>query len=346
MLDVKVSTRGSGKSLDVSQFISSSGNVLEGCRFHVNSPVESADAWLVLEDLDDDDRICDVPSESVVFLSAETSWPLDFYEANPAAVNFLDQFAWIYSPHAIYRSNVTSDLPFLPWMVNANHGESIAQAHERDVTYLRGLVPVDKPRELSVICSNQTLTVGHRMRFRFVEKLKEHFQGRLDWFGNGINPIPEKWAGLAPYKYSIAIENHMAHNVITEKLWDPLLTWTMPIYAGAPNAGAYIPEDSFVTIDIRDLNGSIAAIEAALESDLYSAALPALGAARERVLGPLNLYSRLAAVAHRHAGAGPVERIQLDPMAEVTDTGDRSLTRALGEQINKVGDLLVKRSLR
>lgn len=347
MIEVKVSTRGSGNLLSIAQFTGQSGNIFRGCRFHVNEPVPSADVWLVLEDLDDDDCVCEVPRESVVFLSSETSWPADFYAENTSAQVFLDQFTWIYSCHAIYRRNVTADLPFLPWMVNANHGPTVVQNHERDANYLRKIESLPKSRTLSVICSNQTLTADHRMRLKFVEKLKEHFQDQLDWYGNGINPIPDKWSGLADYKYSIAIENRVVDNVITEKLWDPLLTLTLPIYGGAPNVGSYLPEGSFVPIHVRDLAGSIARIESVLEADPYMSALPSIRAARDRVIGPLSLYSRLAEVALRHAGNGPVERVSVSPMADrVFTVGERRrFTRVLGEQVNKLGDILIRRSM-
>lgn len=348
MLEVKVSSRGSGREPTISQFTGSADGVWNGCRFHINSPIEEADVWLVVEDIEYFDTSCAVPPGSVVFLSAETSWPAGFYEENAARRAFLDQFAWIYSCHDIYRSNVTSDLPFLPWMVNANHGPSISGPHDRDVHYLAGLESVEKSKDLSVICSAQTATPGHRMRLRLVEKLKEHFGDRLDWFGNGVDAIPDKWTGLAPYKYTIAIENQQAINIATEKIWDPYLTLTFPIYGGAPNIHEFLPSGSLLTIDVKDLNGTIAAIEALLEEDPYKERLPLLRQGRDAVVGPLNLYSRYAAVAQRHTEGGAKEPVHLRPMggAPLDGAAGKGFTRVLGEQINKVGDLLVQRSIR
>ena len=343
-----MSSRGSGHDVDISQFVGNDEGLWGGCRFHINTPVAEADVWLVVEDIDDFDTSCSVSRDSVVFLSAETSWAPGFYDTNAGHRDFLDQFAWIYTCHDVYRDNVTADLPFLPWMVNANHGPSISSPHERDVTFLGGLQTLEKPRSLSVICSAQATTPGHRMRLRFVEALKEHFGERLDWYGNGINPIPEKWAGLAPYKYTIAIENHVASNVATEKIWDPFLTLTYPIYAGAPNIGDYLPTDSFRMIDVKDVNGTIAAIEDMLAEDPYNDLLPAVRKARDAVLGPLNLYSRYAAIARRHASSSPREQVRLRPLTAAGSSGEvrSDFTRTLGEQINKVGDFLVQRSIR
>lgn len=348
MLDVKVSSRGSGRSPDISQFVGNHQGVWNGCRFHINSTIDEADVWLIVEDVEDFDTSCKIPGDSLIFLSAETSWPPGFYDTSPARSQFLDQFTWIYTCHDIFRPNVSANLPFLPWMVNANHGPSISSAHERDVDFLGGLVSLEKPKKLSVICSAQEVTPGHRMRLRFVEALQEHFGEGLEWFGNGVNPIPEKWIGLAPYKYTIAIENHIAINIATEKIWDPFLALSYPIYGGAPNIGDFLPAGSFTAMDVKDINGSIAVIEEVLEQDFYMERLPVILEARERILGPLNLYSRYAAIAERHAGMGQRKQVTVKPLSNTpNDPGHpKTVTRSIGEFINKVGDTLVQRSHR
>ena len=317
MLKVKVSSRGSGESLNLSQFVGNDRNEWMGCRFFVNEPCQTPDVWIVCEDLDDFDTCASVPQDSVVFVTAETSWEEGFYHRSAGRRRFLDQFAWIYTCHDVFRENVTADLPFLPWMVNANHGPSISAPHERDIGFLQNMDPPVKSRALSVICSNQQTTPGHRMRLRLVRALKNHFGDKLEWFGNGVQPIPEKWTGLAPFKYTIAIENRIAMNVATEKLWDPLLTFTLPIYGGAPNALQFLPEGALLPIDVKDLNGTICILERLLQEDPYEQHLDALREARQRVLGPLNLYSRLARIAQTHARRGPMENRRLMPMASL-----------------------------
>ena len=346
MIDVKISSRGSGSQVNIAQFVGNDANEWEGCRFHINEECERADVWFVIEDLDDDDTVCCVPDQAIVFLSAETSWPDGFFDTNAANAAFMDQFTWIYTWLDIYRSNVTATIPFLPWMVNANHGPSVSQPHKRDRAFLAELPEVRKERDLSVICSAQSATPGHRQRLRFVTALKEHFQDRLDWYGNGIAPIHTKWEGLAPYRYSIAIENHTAINVVTEKLWDPLLAYTIPLYAGAPNARDLLPEDSFVDLNIADLNGSIDTIEALLAEDLYESRVDAIRQARTEILGPLNVYSRIAALARDWAGRGQERSVHLKPREGRPQVSMRpSMTRRAGEFLNSIGDTLVQRSL-
>jgi len=346
VIDVKISSRGSGPALNIGQFVGNKANEWDGCRFHINEHCDRADVWFVIEDLDDDDTVCRVPDQAVIFLSAETSWPNGFFDTNSANAAFMDQFTWIYTWLDVYRANVTATFPFLPWMVNANHGSSVSQPHERDLTFLGDLPSVPKERELSVICSAQSATPGHQQRLRFVTALKEHFQDRLDWYGNGIQPIATKWEGLAPYRYSIAIENHMAINVVTEKLWDPLLAYALPLYAGAPNARELLPADSFVELNIADLNGSIEMIESLLSEDLYESRINAIRQARAEILGPLNVYSRIAGLAHQWAGRGEERSVQLAPrQARPQAPSKLSMTRRAGEFLNSIGDTLVQRSL-
>ena len=347
VIDVKISSRGSGPALNIAQFVGNSANEWDGCRFHINEHCDRADVWFVIEDLDDDDTDCRVPDQAVIFLSAETSWPNGFFDTNAANAAFMDQFTWIYTWLDIYRSNVTASIPFLPWMVNANHGSSVSHPHERDLTFLGELPGVPKERELSVICSAQSATPGHQQRLRFVTALKEHFQDRLDWYGNGIQPISTKWEGLVPYRYSIAIENHMAINVVTEKLWDPLLAYTLPLYVGAPNARELLHADSFVELSIADLNGSIETIESLLSENLYEARINAISEARAEILGPLNVYSRIAGLAHEWAGRGEERTVRLEPREGRPQISAKpSITRRVGELFNAVGDTLVRRSLK
>jgi hypothetical protein len=179
-------------------------------------------------------------------------------------------------------------------MINANHGQSVFSAHARDRLFFEQLTSLPKTKDLSVFCSNQTWTEDHKLRLKFVRGLKAHFGDKLDWFGNGIQPLEQKWDGIATYKYHIALENQSRNNVITEKLYDSFLGLAYPIYYGAPNAGEYFDSKSFSTIDIVDIKGSIKIIEKILESDLYEQRLNEVIASKNLVLSKYNLFERIA----------------------------------------------------
>jgi hypothetical protein len=181
-------------------------------------------------------------------------------------------------------------------MINANHGDSINAEHYRDYNYLSKLTSLDKTEQVSVICSNRAATEAHRQRIRFVESLKNHFKDRLEWFGNGINPLEQKWDGIAPYKYHIALENQSNNNVITEKLYDAFLGLSYPIYHGAPNVFDYFSNKSMTSINIKDLKSSITVIEELIESNTWEKSLKHIVESKNKCLNELNMYHRMAEI--------------------------------------------------
>lgn len=67
--------------------------------------------------------------------------------------------------------------------------------------------------------------------------------------------IWNKMLGLNDYKFSIASENTIQKNYITEKFWDCILTETIPIYFGCSNFNEYFPELEFFNLtNIIDKN--------------------------------------------------------------------------------------------
>lgn len=208
-------------------------------------------------------------------------------------------------------------MPFLPWMINANHGPSINSPHHRDLHALEVMSAPVKTKDLSVFCSTQSRTPEHRMRFHFVEQLKEHFGDRLDWFGNGVNPVDEKWEGLAPYRSTIVLENRSTSWVITEKLADAYLAFSYPFYWGASNVGDFVPAGSFTPINIHDFEGSIALIERDLAEGTPEARAQEILLARQWVLSEWNPYARMADIAEDvlAASGGVREKRALRTMA-------------------------------
>ncbi len=350
MIRVKVTSVGVGPTPDISQYVGNHESVWGDVAFHINDDLDAADAWFVLEGLDHASE-CRVPHGAVVLLTSETSWAADHYLGEQARA-FVAQFDQVLTPHAMYfpvkGPNVRPAMPFLPWMINANHGPSINAPHSRDISALAQMQIPEKDRDLSIICSTQARTPEHRMRLAFVEGLKDHFGPRLDWYGNGVQSIDEKWEGLARYRYSIALENQQVPHLITEKLLDCFLAFTHPLYWGAPNADEYFPAQSFTQLLIRDLPQSIDTIEELLSSPVAERSHPALVEARNRVLDRYNMFARMAAIAKEMVtSSNSPELRRLQPQSHFPGPySRRPVLRQLGETFNKIGDVLVKRSLR
>ena len=114
----------------------------------------------------------------------------------------------------------------------------------------------------------------------------ERISGKVefDLFGRGFTPLADKWDGLAPYRYSIAVENYRGPDYWTEKIADCFLSWTMPIYYGCTNITDYFPPEAMVLIDIDDIEEAVDKIREAIAQDLWRKNLDAIEYARKLVL--------------------------------------------------------------
>src|SRR5436309_7869652 len=58
-----------------------------------------------------------------------------------------------------------------------------------------------------------------------------------------------KWELIAGYKFTLAFENSIAPDYVTEKFYDPLIAGSVPVYLGAPNVAEFAPaEHCFVNV--------------------------------------------------------------------------------------------------
>jgi hypothetical protein len=184
--------------------------------------------------------------------------------------------------------------PALPWLI------------DRDYDYLVDCPAPDKVKDLSWVTSNRNDTGGHRLRMRFLNQLRE--QINFDLFGRGFERIPDKWDGLAPYRYSIAVENFHTPYYWSEKIADCFLTWTMPIYSGSSAIENYFPKEAMVRIDIRDPQ-AIEQVREVIASDRFERNLDAIHEARQLVLNRYQLFPFVAAqIAAHEANRGVVQR--------------------------------------
>ena len=82
-------------------------------------------------------------------------------------------------------------------------------------------------------------------------KIAEKYGDKIDLFGNGSpNPIDNKEDALEDYMFSIVIENINDKNYFTEKLIDPLLVGTIPVYWGCSNINEFIDERGIIRFDM------------------------------------------------------------------------------------------------
>jgi hypothetical protein len=79
-----------------------------------------------------------------------------------------------------------------------------------------------------------------------------------------------KRATIARYRFTIAFENSLTHDYVTEKFFEPLRAGSVPIYRGAPNVADFAPgEQCFVDASAFAGPSELAAFIAGVTDDQY-----------------------------------------------------------------------------
>ncbi len=153
---------------------------------------------------------------------------------------------------------------------------------------------LDKTRMTSLIASAKRDTEGHRLRHAIAGWARENAP-EVEVLGRGYVPFQAKAEGLAPYRYSVVIENMREANYFSEKLLDAVFCLSVPIYWGCPNLNRFI--DTGGIIQCQSADDIRRAIAGASEDD-HANRLPQLRALRVQ-LDPYSDLERRAAVAIR-----------------------------------------------
>jgi hypothetical protein len=126
---------------------------------------------------------------------------------------------------------------------------------------------IEKTAMISLIASGKTYYPGHKLRHQVVAWVrKKGIDARI--LGSGYEPFERKSDGLAPYRYSVIIENVREPSYFTEKLVDCLLCETVPIYWGAQDIDQiFEPGGMLICNSLEDIK---AAIETTSEEDYHA----------------------------------------------------------------------------
>ncbi|MEX5598600.1 hypothetical protein [Pseudophaeobacter sp. C1-32P7] len=149
---------------------------------------------------------------------------------------------------------------------------------------------LEKTLDLSLIASAKRDHPGHKLRHQLVEYLQKNVpDARI--LGRGYAPFEHKSEGLAPFRYSVVIENVQEPNCFTEKLIDAILCETVPIYWGCPNIGDFFDTEGMILCnDLADMERAVRSISA----EDYAQRLPALRAAKPAAAHYGDLFLRAA----------------------------------------------------
>jgi hypothetical protein len=247
--------------------------------FFINQDIQECDYWVVYDGmLKTEETIC--PSENIILVTAEPP------SIKTYGQKFINQFATVVScKRDIKHPNIIYSQQAQPWFVEKNYDELIS------------ISPPQKNKLLSIIASKTLVTKGHRQRYEFALKLKEHFGDIVDVYGRGTNNFEDKWDVLAPYKYSVVIENSRHDDYLTEKIADCFLAETFPFYYGCPNIDKYFDRSSFELIDISNFGESIQKIEEyMLDEQHYSRNHSKILESKNKYLQELSLFPLLGSI--------------------------------------------------
>lgn len=147
-----------------------------------------------------------------------------------------------------------------------------------------------KSRACSLIASAKRKLEGHALRHAMADHAAE--QGLdVDVMGGGYKPFIAKADGLAPYRFSVVIENVRETNYFTEKLIDAVLCRTVPIYWGCPNIAAFMDTSGMILCQsAEDIRRALCD----LSPERYEDLLPGLVRAVPQAAGYADIHDRAA----------------------------------------------------
>lgn len=253
------------------------------CSFTFN-PLENEYDWLVV--IDDVPKITPnrvekllCPKEHTILVTTEPSSITRYGRA------FAKQFNYLIT---------NQDEKFLPHPNATRSQTGNVWFYGKDYDSIVSVTHPTKTKKISTVCSNkqQGHTI-HKLRYEFTKIMEERIP-ELERFGRGFKWIETKADALDDYEFHVAIENHHAPHVWTEKLADAFLGFTVPLYYGCPNVYDYFPKESLIPIDIDDVEGSIAKIKEIISTEgEYERRLDAVKEARRRVIEEYNLLAMI-----------------------------------------------------
>ncbi|WP_066378482.1 glycosyltransferase family 10 domain-containing protein [Anabaena sp. CA = ATCC 33047] len=173
--------------------------------------------------------------------------------------------------------------------------------HSNSFRELNEMPIPEKVSACSWITSGINRSVNHRRRLQFLELLQSsevqcHLYGRdLPQWAESSGELGNKWYGMSPYYYNLSIENYAENDwYVSEKLWDALLAWCLPIYYGGAAADKLLPPGSFLRLPSLDEKGIAYIKEVTATPDAWYAAKDAIAEARQIILHKLNLLNWLS----------------------------------------------------
>lgn len=163
---------------------------------------------------------------------------------------------WSYESEANYPWMFSDDLKDLFDLWMTYHLDSDVVLPYYDYSFIEKLYThvCEKTKDICMFISSP---VNKSKRLEYLSELMEYIQ--IDSYGawkrncrvNEDIGYKTKLDIIKQYKFTIAFENAISRDYVTEKFFDPLILGSVPVYFGAPNIEDFSPgENSY--IDVRN----------------------------------------------------------------------------------------------
>lgn len=176
-----------------------------------------------------------------------------------------------------------------------------------DYDFLSNLKPMVKSKDLVCIITNQDQQDYQKRRkqylLKFTSKYSLDIYGRIKPEGTmikyynfelGENTNTTYWFGkekvLAESRYSLEFDAGECENYFSERFFDAMLLWCMPLYWGGTNVEKYLPAESFRYIDMSKSGDDISNI-----ADYREQHIKEMGEARDLLLNKYQIWPRVYA---------------------------------------------------
>lgn len=162
---------------------------------------------------------------------------------------FTNQFDLVIAPNKkIRHRNLLLHHGFLSWSLGRGFKSKTNRYTYQDYEALEH----ERTKLFSIVSSNQQMMPGHNKRVAMIEKLQRDYPNQIDVFGRGYQFVDFKADALLPYRFHICMENSSIEDYWTEKIIDPVLAQTVPIYAGCTNIDKYLGTEGYFSFDVED----------------------------------------------------------------------------------------------
>ena len=150
----------------------------------------------------------------------------------------------------LYHNILVRD-PKLASKYNNVHSLALAELYVK--TDNLKLPDFSQRRGISLIASMKNDLEGHKLRHKLISFDKSHTQQLLTPLGRAYKQFDDMVTALAPFRYSVVIENCSEPHYFTEKILNCLACKTIPIYWGHESVKQYFDTSNWLFFnDLED----------------------------------------------------------------------------------------------